>query len=318
VALRPPAWEWSFETDGSLALDRHEVPEEVASGSRIRLSRTGEVEAVLKACPPFGSVPPMPSPRAFGRGPRAKDQQARAARRAGRIAGLVVLAAVLLVMLLLTAFGSGQPASVPVAQPAPAGRLVPAGRPRPQIVAVQGALRIQLPVPQERLTAIGYHAAGSGALPLEPIGRQANEGLFSRAVHRLFGGGGGGIRYYELGGGPGRSNTSLDVGAPPGTDVYAPVDGTVVGLTDYVISGRLYGVRVDLQPARAPSVVVSLTHIRPDPGLTVGASVAAGTSKLGSVLDVSKAERLALARYTQDAGNHVAIEVHPAATLAVP
>jgi hypothetical protein len=36
------------------------------------------------------------------------------------------------------------------------------------------------------------------------------------------------------------------------------------------------------------------------------------------VIDFSKVEQQALARYTQDAGNHVAIEVHPAATLAIP
>ena len=29
-------------------------------------------------------------------------------------------------------------------------------------------------------------------------------------------------------------------------------------------------------------------------------------------------ERQALARYTQDAGNHVSVETHPVATLALP
>ena len=43
----------------------------------------------------------------------------------------------------------------------------------------------------------------------------------------------------------------------------------------------------------------------------------AGSSKLGELLDLSKVETQALARYTNDAGNHVLIEVHPAATLAV-
>ena len=43
----------------------------------------------------------------------------------------------------------------------------------------------------------------------------------------------------------------------------------------------------------------------------------AGGSKLGSVVDFSRAERQALARYTNDSGNHVVVEVHPSATLAV-
>ena len=41
----------------------------------------------------------------------------------------------------------------------------------------------------------------------------------------------------------------------------------------------------------------------------------AAGSKLGQVLDLSKVEKQALARYTNDEGNHVLLEVHPAATL---
>ena len=72
---------------------------------------------------------------------------------------------------------------------------------------------------------------------------------------------------------------------------------------------------LDIQPSGEPSVVVSVTNILPDPALTVGSQLVAGTSKIGTVLDLSSVEKLALARYTQDAGNHVAIEVHSAATL---
>ena len=61
-----------------------------------------------------------------------------------------------------------------------------------------------------------------------------------------------------------------------------------------------------------------MTHLHPDPNLTVGSTVAATTSKLGTILDFAEVERQALARVTQDAGNHVAIEVHPAATLSIP
>ena len=43
----------------------------------------------------------------------------------------------------------------------------------------------------------------------------------------------------------------------------------------------------------------------------------AAGSKLGSVVDFTHAERQALARYTNDSGNHVVIEVHPSATLSL-
>jgi hypothetical protein len=112
--------------------------------------------------------------------------------------------------------------------------------------------------------------------------------------------------------------SALAVGTAPGTDAYSPVDGTVVGITDVVLNGRRYGSRIDIQPTGAPSIVVSVSHLRADPSLVVGATVTASGSKLGQVLDFSHAERQALARYTNDAGNHVLVEVHPAATLAVP
>lgn len=239
----------------------------------------------------------------------------RPAHRVRRFAGLGLLASVLVATALLTAFGSGSPAAVQGVL-APSKRLLPSGPPKPQIVAVQGALRIQLPIAKSRLTAIGYHAV-EGALALEPLGSQGNEGVFSRLAHRLFGGGGGGLVWYQLDGGTGSPTAALDVGAAPGTDVFSPVDGTVVGLTDYVVNNRTLGVRVDIRPVNAPSVLVSLTRLRPDPALTVGSSVAAATSRLGTVLDFSAVERQALAHYTQDAGNHVTLTVRPAAALGL-
>ena len=88
-------------------------------------------------------------------------------------------------------------------------------------------------------------------------------------------------------------------------------------MTPYVIDGRAYGARIDIQPARAPSVVVSLTHVSAPRSLSVGATVTAAQTRLGAVIDLSGVEQQSLARYTNDAGNHVAIEVHPAAAFAL-
>ncbi len=260
----------------------------------------------------------MPSPRAPGQAHRTSKARAAARRRARRIAGLVLASIALVVTLLLTAFGSGSSSPPVQTRPAPANRLLPAGQPRPQVVALRGSLRLQLPIDQSRVTAIGYHAAGGGALALEPIGRQANEGLFARVARKLFGGEEHGLAYYQLGGDEGPATAALDVGAAPGTDVYSPVDGTIVGITPYRLRDQTFGARIDVQPTAAPALVVRLTHLRPDPALTVGSSVAASISKIGTIIDFSQVERQALARYTQDAGNHVSAEVHPAATLAIP
>jgi hypothetical protein len=294
--------------DGPLALDPRELWDDLPAAPPVRPRRAG-----LKAAHASASVPPMP-PRATGQALRLRRER-RAVHRVRRFAGLGLLACVLVATALLTAFGAGSPDAVRSVL-APSKRLLPTGPPKPQIVAIQGSVRIQLPIAKSRVTAIGYHAV-EGALPLEPLGQQGNEGLFTRLARRLFGGGGGGLVWYQLPGGKGSPTAALDVGAAPGTDVFSPVDGTVVGLTDYVVNNRTLGVRVDIRPVSAPSVLVSLTRLRPDPALSVGSPVAAATSRLGTVIDFSGVERQALARYTQDAGNHVSLQVRPAATLSL-
>ncbi|HET7045306.1 MAG TPA: hypothetical protein VFI37_10695 [Gaiellaceae bacterium] len=254
---------------------------------------------------------PRPRPR-----PRARRQADRAVRRARLTAILVLLGSVLAVVLLLSAFGGG-PDSVDTASPALATRLAPAGPPKPQVVSLYGNLRLQLPVAQSQVTAVGFSGGSAGSLELKPVGTQANQGLLQRLAHKLFGGDSGSARWYQLSGGQGATTSALDVGAAPGTDVYAPVDGTIVGLNDLILNGTSYGQRIEIQPSGAPSVVVVVSHVKADE-LAAGSTVVAGASKLGSVLDFSGVERQALARFTQDAGNHVLVEVHSAATLAVP
>jgi murein DD-endopeptidase MepM/ murein hydrolase activator NlpD len=224
---------------------------------------------------------------------------------------------VLVPTLLLTAFGGGSNADLQAAAPARAARFAPAGTPKPEVVAIYDNLRLQLPIAQSRVTAIGYHGGTEGSLPLAPVGTQVNQGLFGRLVHKLFGGGSGSVRWFQLPGGLGASTSSLDIGAGAGTDVYAPVDGTVVGLHDLILDGRPYGQRIEVQPNGSPSIVVTVSHLRADPSLTVGSAVVASTSRLGTLLDFSAVERQSLARYTQDAGNHVSVEIHPAATLSL-
>ena len=93
-----------------------------------------------------------------------------------------------------------------------------------RVVALQGDLRLYLPIQEGRVTAVGYHAVGDGALALDPVGTQANAGVFTRLLRRLFGEDKGSIRFYLMGGSGGSETGGLDIGAPPGTDVYAPVE----------------------------------------------------------------------------------------------
>jgi murein DD-endopeptidase MepM/ murein hydrolase activator NlpD len=221
------------------------------------------------------------------------------------VLGLVGLA--IFIVLLVAAFNSSAPPLQTAGQPG--------GRPPPEILAIQGPLRIQLPISQP--TALGYHGTDGSALPLQPIGRQANEGILSRMAHWLFGSGGQGPTYYEFGGGEGPGTAALDVGAAEGTDVYSPVDGTVVSIGDFVLDGKSYGNTLEIQPSQEASVVVVVTRLRADLALTVGDPVTAGTSKIGVLIDLSAVEKQTLASVTHDAGNHVTIEVDPAPSLPV-
>jgi hypothetical protein len=132
--------------------------------------------------------------------------------------------------------------------------------------------------------------------------------------HKVFGGGGGNPVWYQLDGG---SPSALDVGGAPGTNVYAPVDGTVVGITPYVVGGHRFGSRIDIQPQSAPSIIVSVTQLRADPSLSVGSNVVSGARRLGTIVNLAQVERQALARYTNDSGNHVSVELRPAASLVL-
>ncbi len=287
--------------DGALALDPAHDERLIASGASV-------------------SVPPMAWPEAPGLAARAalRDQERARARRARRTAAIVVLAAVSLVFLLLPAFGLREAPAVETTGPAPAQRLLPSGPPKPLVVAMRDTLRIQLPIDQARVTAIGYHASGAATLPLEPVGSQANAGLFGRLVQRLIGDDRSGLRYYLLEGGVGPQTGGLDVGAPVGTDVYAPVDGTVIAISDRVINGKPYGKRLEIQPSGNPGVVVALTNLEIDPALTVGSTVVSARTRIGRVLDLSAVERAGLARFTQDEGQHLHLEVHPAGSVATP
>ena len=250
-------------------------------------------------------------PRAAG--PRSRRHRRDTGKR--RLAVLIAIAVVAIGTLLVTAFGGGDHPAATITEPASAARLLPAGPPGREAVARLGTLTLDLPVNASRLTAVGFYAASDGALGLSPLGPQANEGLLKRLAGSIFGSGSHGPRWYLLPGGSGPTTSALDVGAPSGTDVYAPVDGTIVGIDKVVIAGKHYGQTIDIQPTLAPSLVVTVSNIAADPSLSVGSMVTSGSSKLGELLDLSRVQQQELARYTNDAGNHVLVEVHPASTL---
>jgi hypothetical protein len=251
----------------------------------------------------------MTSPRSR-QAARLRARRRRGQQRARRIALLTAVGLLAIVTLLLTAFGSA--GTRQVARIVPTQATFTSERPQAIGVATIGNLKIQLPVGSTAVTATGFHGSDTGALTLKPLGRQANEGLLARLWHRIAGTAKPGPDWFQLGGAAGPGTEVLIVGAAAGTDVYAPVGGTIAAISPTIINGHEHGSRVDIRPTAAPSVVVSVTHVVPDPGLAIGSTVTAGSSRLGSVVDIAKVERQSLAAHTNDAGNNVAIDVHPA------
>ena len=245
------------------------------------------------------------------------DVRARARSR-NRWRRLVLLAialafAIPIVVLVFDPADTAAPVPVP-----PAERLLPRRTTPARGGRIPGHVRIFLPIAESRGTAVGYQAAGEGALALEPVGTQANAGVFTRLLRRLFGQDNGGIRDYLLGGTAGPDTGGLDVGAPAGNDVYDLSTARSSPSRSDIIDDQPFGVRIDIQPSGSPGLVVSVTNLTPDESLTVGSTVAAARTKIGNVVDLSEVETSALARYTQDSGQHVQIEVHPAANLSLP
>jgi hypothetical protein len=101
----------------------------------------------------------------------------------------------------------------------------------------------------------------------------------------------------------------VTVGALPGTEVYAPIDGKVLTISDYVVDGEQQGVLVQLQPIGDGSTVVVLRNLDPAEDLAVGQTVSQSVTKLGTVRDMQGAVESPLADYTHDTGSGVDIYV---------
>ena len=140
-------------------------------------------------------------PQSPGPARRARRAQRRSAHRLRRFAGLTAVAAVGVVTLLVTAFGPDAAESAARSAPAPADRLLPSGPPEPLVVATQGALRVQLPIEQNRVTAIGYHGGRRARSRCTRSADAANQGLIGRFSDRVFGSGDSSMTWYQLQGG---------------------------------------------------------------------------------------------------------------------
>jgi hypothetical protein len=104
----------------------------------------------------------------------------------------------------------------------------------------------------------------------------------------------------------------VDVGAPAGTDVYSPVDGTVVSVQPSVLNGQVRGSIVQIRPSDLAAVIVTVGNLDQHLEVDVGSPVHASLTPLGKIVDLSKLIHQTVANYTSDSGNHVSMQVSPA------
>ena len=240
-----------------------------AAKRRLRDLRATEIRASgFRSCATMSlaTVLEMTTPRSR-HAARLRANRRRAQARARRFALAMVIAAV--ATLLLTAFDHNAVPSSSGA-PVPAPLPVTSAPPEAQVLATVGNLRVQSPVARGGVTAVGFHGSVEGALVLQPVGPQANEGLVARLWRKITGSSRTGLAWYQLESvdpaNPGSRRSRRDGRLPP-------VDGTVVAIRDQLVSGRKIGAEIELRPTSAPSLVVTIQNVRPDTGLAVGANV---------------------------------------------
>lgn len=253
-------------------------------------------------------------------GPSLEDERRRhRTARLVAVASVVAVATAVLVVWLVGMLGrevvsGGMTRGGPGVAHANATPVEQAGAPTPQrlarTVVEQGsaALPLQLPIRRQAITGIGFGPRHErGVMELEPAGTRANTSWLRRATQRFLSTTpASDLVWYQLSEG---TPSMVTVGALPGTEVYAPIDGKVHTITDYEVDGEVRGSIVQLQPTGDGSTVVVVRNLDPASDLAVGQTVGQGATRLGTVRDMEGSLRSRLADYTHDSGSGVDIYV---------
>lgn len=190
--------------------------------------------------------------------------------------------------------GMVDPTLPALAEPLPQVELGTDRRPENVALADAEGLALRLPFPRDVVTAIAFHPVEtSGSVALDPRGGVDHEVIPRR-------------------GRSGPETAALDVGAPAGTAVYAPVSGVVAVVRPYEVAGKEIGYEMAIAPAAAAGLFLRITHLDAPRGFDVprvGDPVTAGVTRLGRVADFSAVVDQEISQYTNDSGNHVHMEV---------
>lgn len=269
------------------------------------------------------------APRDTGLTLRSADERARrrrASRRRARIEVAIVGSAALIALVI------GWRATLPAASPRPTSG-ASTDAPLAQQVAVTDAdlsdptpffanyrsLHLYLPVQVQSLTEIGFHqASGTKALHMESLLPDANMNVVAQnhssgrveptatvgpAVLT------GSVLRMWRSNRRGAPDTAVDIGALPGTLVYAPVTGTVVQVRAYKLYDKYDDYEIHIQPNGWPEVDVVLIHVD-NPTIKAGDRVIGGITNIAEVRKLSDRVTPQISAYTKDAGDHVHMQLN--------
>lgn len=225
------------------------------------------------------------------------------------LASMVVLA---LVAIVVTFVSSRTPSSPLLDESALSASHEMATLEKPQSVALAEAVGIQLMLPifEEEVTAIGYHPVNDeGVVGLEPFGHSLNGSALTKSLGQIFSDDGGpGYFIMDDSKELGHATGSMDIGAPAGTVVYAPVDGTIASIRSYQLRGMCPDTEIRIQSQEQAGMTVVLTHLD-HPEAALGQPVRAGESRIGAVRKMDGCYQQQLGEYTYDTGNHLHMQV---------
>lgn len=189
------------------------------------------------------------------------------------------------------------------------------------IIANVGNLEIRLPVPLEELTEVGFHQASNNyAIPMETKLPTAgtDESKRRKSTGRDLSKQEDGPDAWLTGhvlrmwrNRPGKPDTAVDVGAPAGASVYAPVSGTIVKIKTYSLYGKYNDYEIHIVPEGREDLDCVMIHVD-DLSCEVGDTVVAGVTRIAAVRLLSNKISHQLGDYTKDGGDHVHVQVNDA------
>lgn len=184
-----------------------------------------------------------------------------------------------------------------------------------------GALKLRLPVEVKDLGEIGFHQASytyamhmTTTMPDAPLSSAKNKRGTGRDIASQPTGAnallvGKVVRMWRSR--PGKPDSAVDVGAPPGSNVLAPVSGQVIKIKSYKLYGKYDDYEIHIRPDGRDDIDCVMIHVT-DLSTTVGSRVKAGVTRVATVRKLSNVIHDQLGDYATGSGDHVHVQFNNA------